>query len=98
MSTAWVKIMKTRGTSRSYSEISGDCCRGRGRNQHGVFQRGRYRSDCRAFRDRLIDAAGVRIGANDVYRMRAVTHLDVTRVDIERAAAAVRDLARSEIS
>lgn len=51
-----------------------------------------------AFRDRLIDAAGIRIGANDVYRMRAVTHLDVTRADIERAAAAVRDLARSTLS
>ena len=50
-----------------------------------------------AFRDRLIDAAGVRIGANDVYRMRAVTHLDVTRADIERAAVAVRDLARSKL-
>ena len=51
-----------------------------------------------AFRDRLIDAAGVRIGANDVYRMRAVTHLDIKRADIERAAAAVRDLARSQLA
>ena len=51
-----------------------------------------------AFRDRLIDAAGIRIGANDLYRMRAVTHLDIKRADIERAAAAVRDLARSQLA
>ncbi len=48
-----------------------------------------------AFRDRLIAEHGVRIGANNVYRMRAVTHLDISREGIERAAAAVRDLARS---
>ena len=50
------------------------------------------------FRDRLIETHKVRIGANDLYRMRAVTHLDVSRVGIERAAAAVRDLARSALS
>ena len=48
-----------------------------------------------AFRDRLIAEHGIRIGANNVYRMRAVTHLDISREGIERAAAAVRDLARS---
>ena len=48
-----------------------------------------------AFRDRLITEHGIRIGANNVYRMRAVTHLDISREGIERAAAAVRDLARS---
>ena len=50
-----------------------------------------------AFRDRLIEEYGVRIGANDLYRMRAVTHLDVNRDSIEKAAAAVRDLARRQI-
>lgn len=48
-----------------------------------------------AFRHRLITEYGIRIGANNVYRMRAVTHLDISREGIERAAAAVRDLARS---
>jgi len=48
-----------------------------------------------AFRDRLIAEHGIRIGANNVYRMRAVTHLDISREGIERAAAAVHDLARS---
>ena len=48
-----------------------------------------------AFRDRLIAEHGVRIGANNIYRMRAVTHLDISREGIERAAVAVRDLARS---
>ena len=47
------------------------------------------------FRDRLINDAGIRIGANDLYRMRAVTHLDISSTDIERAAAAVRDLVSS---
>lgn len=50
------------------------------------------------FRDRLIETHGVRIGANDRYRMRAVTHLDVTRDGIEKAAAAVRDLARRQVN
>ena len=49
------------------------------------------------FRDRLIEDAGIRIGANDLYRMRAVTHLDISREGIERAATAVRDLARSNL-
>ena len=47
------------------------------------------------FRDRMIESDGVRIGANDLYRMRAVTHLDVGRADIERAAGAVRNLAQT---
>ena len=47
------------------------------------------------FRDRLIDEAGIRIGANDLYRMRAVTHLDISSADIKRTAASVHDLARS---
>jgi threonine aldolase len=50
------------------------------------------------FRDRLIESDAIRIGANDLYRMRAVTHLDISREDIERAATAVRDLARSNLS
>ena len=45
------------------------------------------------FRDRLVEETGIRIGANDLYRMRAVTHLDISRGEIERAATAVRDLA-----
>lgn len=49
------------------------------------------------FRDRLIESAGIRIGANDLHRMRAVTHLDISREGIERAATAVRDLARSNL-
>jgi threonine aldolase len=35
-------------------------------------------------------AEGVRMGAVGRYRVRAVTHLDVTRQDIERAIQAVR--------
>lgn len=49
------------------------------------------------FRDKLIEANGVRIGANDRYRMRAVTHLDVSKAEIERAASAVRELARANL-
>lgn len=40
--------------------------------------------------DRLL-ARGVRIGTGDGARMRAVTHLDVTRAGIEKAVQAVRD-------
>ncbi len=47
------------------------------------------------FRDRLIAEHGIRIGASDLYRMRAVTHLDISCEEIKRAAAAVCDLARS---
>ena len=47
------------------------------------------------FRDRLIAEHGIRIGANDLYRMRAVTHLDISSKGIKRAAAAVCDLARA---
>ena len=36
---------------------------------------------------------GVRIGENDRYRMRAVTHLDVTREEVEQAAEIVRAIA-----
>ena len=39
--------------------------------------------------DRLL-AHGVRIGENDRYRMRVVTHLDVTRDQIAEAADALR--------
>jgi threonine aldolase len=46
------------------------------------------------FRDRLIESDAIRIGANDLYRMRAVTHLDISREGIEWAATAVRNLAR----
>jgi len=35
---------------------------------------------------------GVRIGENDRYRMRVVTHLDVTRDEVAKAAEAVRDV------
>ena len=35
---------------------------------------------------------GVRIGENDRYRMRVVTHLDVTRDEIAKAADVVRDV------
>ncbi len=42
-----------------------------------------------AFTQALL-AEGVRMGAVGEYRVRAVTHLDVTRDDIERAIAAVR--------
>lgn len=41
--------------------------------------------------ERLLER-GVRIGENDRYRMRVVTHLDVTRDQMERAALAVRDV------
>ncbi len=37
-------------------------------------------------------ARGVRIGESGRYRMRAVTHLDVTREQVERAAGAVADV------
>ena len=47
------------------------------------------------FRDRLLAEHGIRIGANDLYRMRAVTHLDISSEQIKRVATAVRDLARS---
>ena len=47
------------------------------------------------FRDRLIAEHGIRIGANDLYRMRAVTHLDISSERVRRAAAAVCDLACS---
>ena len=47
------------------------------------------------FRDRLIAEHGIRIGANDLYRMRAVTHLDISSKGIKRAATAVCDLARA---
>ena len=50
------------------------------------------------FRDRLIETNGIRIGANDLYRMRAVMHLDIRRDQVEQAAIAVRELARSTIS
>ncbi len=40
---------------------------------------------------RLLDR-GVRIGENDQYRMRVVTHLDVTRDQIAKAAEAVREV------
>ena len=40
--------------------------------------------------DRLL-AQGVRIGTGDGKRMRAVTHLDVTRAGIEKAVEAVRN-------
>jgi threonine aldolase len=49
------------------------------------------------FRDQLIESDAIRIGANDLYRMRAVTHLDISREGIERAATAVRNLARSNL-
>jgi threonine aldolase len=42
-----------------------------------------------AFTEALL-AEGVRMGAVGRYRVRAVTHLDVTRQDIERAIQAVR--------
>lgn len=41
--------------------------------------------------ERLLER-GVRIGENDRYRMRVVTHLDVSRDDVARAADAVRDV------
>ena len=47
------------------------------------------------FRDRLIAEHGLRIGANVLYRMRAVTHLDISSERVRRAAAAVCDLACS---
>ncbi len=42
--------------------------------------------------ERLLER-GVRIGENDRYRMRAVTHLDVTREEVEQAAEVVRAIA-----
>ena len=41
--------------------------------------------------DRLL-GHGVRIGENDRYRMRAVTHLDVSRAQIEEAAEVLADM------
>ena len=41
--------------------------------------------------ERLLER-GVRIGENDRYRMRVVTHLDVTSDQVARAAEAVRDV------
>lgn len=41
--------------------------------------------------ERLLER-GVRIGENDRYRMRVVTHLDVTRDQVARAAEAVREV------
>ena len=41
--------------------------------------------------ERLLER-GVRIGENDRYRMRVVTHLDVTRDQVAQAAEAVRDV------
>lgn len=41
--------------------------------------------------ERLLER-GVRIGENDRYRMRVVTHLDVSRDQVTRAADAVRDV------
>jgi threonine aldolase len=35
---------------------------------------------------------GVRIGENDRYRMRVVTHLDVTRDQVAKAAEALREV------
>ncbi len=47
------------------------------------------------FSSRLIEGHGIRIGANDRFRMRAVTHHDVARNDLEQAAAAVREVAHA---
>lgn len=41
-------------------------------------------------------ASGYRIGVESAYRMRAVTHLDVSRADVEEAAAALRALLHME--
>ena len=41
--------------------------------------------------ERLLER-GVRIGENDRYRMRVVTHLDVSSDEVARAAEAVRDV------
>ena len=53
----------------------------------GVEGTGRTAAD---IAQRLL-AFGVRIGVEDTYRMRAVTHLDVDRVGVEEAADAMRD-------
>lgn len=45
-----------------------------------------------AFRDRVLEH-GVRLGRSDRRRLRAVTHLDVTRAHIDEAVRAVRDVA-----
>ena len=42
-------------------------------------------------RARLLER-GVRIGASGATRMRAVTHLDITRAGVNEAARAVRDV------
>jgi len=39
-----------------------------------------------------LGARGVRMGANTRTRIRAVTHLDVTQADVERAVAIVQDV------
>ena len=41
--------------------------------------------------ERLLER-GVRIGENDRYRMRVVTHLDVSRDQVAQAAQAVREI------
>ncbi|MSO75598.1 MAG: low specificity L-threonine aldolase [Alphaproteobacteria bacterium] len=41
--------------------------------------------------ERLL-AKGIRVGSGDGHRMRAVTHLDVSRADIERVVRAMRDV------
>ncbi len=46
------------------------------------------------FSNRLLEL-GVRIGAGEGYRMRAVTHLDVTGAEVEEAAQAVRTVAEA---
>jgi threonine aldolase len=53
----------------------------------GVEGTGRTAAD---IAQRLL-AFGVRIGVEDTYRMRAVTHLDVDRAGVEEAADAMRD-------
>jgi threonine aldolase len=39
-------------------------------------------------------AAGVRVAPWGVRRLRAVTHLDVSRADVERAASVIRETLR----
>ena len=47
--------------------------------------------DARQVAERLL-ARGVRIGAVERYRMRAVTHLDVDRAGVEEAADVLREV------
>jgi len=47
-------------------------------------------------RDRLREGHGIKIGASGQTRMRAVTHLDVDRAGVERAAKALRAVALGE--